>query len=90
MVGDGCPRYFEALVCMVVDGGGEGAKFLIQLVFKFLDGLSEVFLHDERVGVSGVTHGSYFVCEHFFLYVHGRGGLPFCWGMCLYYFLGEE
>ena len=69
---------------MVADDGGEGAKFLIQLVFKFLNGLSEVLLHDERVGVGGITHGSYFVRKHFLLYVHGRGGgLPFCWGMCL-------
>lgn len=54
MVVDDCHGYFEVLVQMVVDGGGEGAKFFIQIVFKLLDGLSKVILRDERVGVVAV------------------------------------
>lgn len=40
-------------------------NFLIQLVFKFLDGLIKVFLRDERVGIGGITRDFYFVCKHF-------------------------
>lgn len=59
-MGDDCHGYFEAPIHKIVDGCSEGAEFLIQLVLKFLDDLSKVFLRDERVGVGGVTHGSYF------------------------------
>lgn len=56
-MGDDYHGYFETLVHVIVDGGGEGAKFLIQLIFKILDGFSEVLICDERVHVGGIAHG---------------------------------
>lgn len=86
---DGYCGYFETLVYMVVDGGGEGAKFLTRLIFKILDGFREVLLCDERVHIGGIAHG-FTLSQTLLLWEHGQGGLLFCRGVCLQYFHNME
>lgn len=68
--------------------GGEGVEFLIQLIFKLIDGFGEVLLHDEWIGINNIAHCLYFIHESFsYGCVHKADGC-LCQGLCFQCSLG--